>query len=134
MTIERLRPDALFDSTPFGFTQVVRADAGRMVYCAGQTAWDGQGQIVGAGDFAVQVSKSLENVGLALAAAGATPSDVVMMRVYIVDHDMEKLGIAADAFKAFFGPDHAPANTLLGVDKLAVPEFMIELEVQAIIE
>lgn len=133
MTHDRLKPSTLVESTPYGFSQVVRAKGTTTVYCAGQTAWDEQQNIVGPDDFAVQTRKTLSNVGAALTDAGAIPADVVSLRIYVVDYDMSKLEIISKELIAFFGSDNLPANTLLGIDKLALPEFMIEIEAVAVL-
>ncbi len=133
MAHERLQPATLFKSAPYGFSQVVKAQGGAIIYCAGQTAWDAEQNIVGANDFGAQTRKTLANVGEALAVAGAAPSDVISLRIFVVDYDVSKLEIIPQCLIEFFGSDNLPANTLLGVDKLALPEFMIEIEAMAVI-
>lgn len=133
MAHQRINPPSLFNSVPFGFSQVVKSHGGSTVHCSGQTSWDKNGVLVGAGDFATQCRESLKNVGHALAAAGATPADVVSIRLYVVDHKMDYLPIIGQAVTEFFGADHLPASTLLGVERLAVPDFMIEIEVTAVL-
>lgn len=133
MAHQRICPTTLFDSGPFGFSQVVKSHAGETVYCSGQTAWDASGALIGAGDFAAQFREALKNVGRALAAAGATPRDVVGLRIYIVDHKPDYLPIVGQEVAAFFGADQLPASTLIGVACLAVPEFLVEIEATAVI-
>lgn len=133
MTHQRINPPTLFDSAPFGFTQAVKSRGAATVYCAGQTSWDKNGKLVGAGDFAAQCREALENVGRALAAAGAAPSDVVRLRLYVVDYKPDYLVTLSQALIAFFGTDHLPANTVVGVACLALPEFMVEIEATAVI-
>lgn len=133
MTHQRINPPTLFDSAPFGFTQVVKSRGDATVYCAGQTSWDKNGQLVGAGDFAAQCREALQNVGRALAAAGASPKDVVHLRLYVVNYTPDYLPTIGQVLADFFGSDHLPANTLLGVACLALPEFMIEIEATAVI-
>lgn len=89
--------------------------------------------VVGEGDFAAQAEAAYENVRAALASAGAEPKDIVRMRTYIVDYKpdcLEPLGLAT---AAFFGGHPPPASTLIGVASLAMPEFMIEIEVTAVV-
>ena len=128
---DRINPPTLFDAKPLGFTQVVRSAPGPTIYISGQTAWDVNRQLIGDGDFGTQARDALKNVGHALAAAGARPADVVQLRVYIVDYQMEHLHALAEAVVEFFGPDHLPASTLIGVQRLAFPEFLIEIEAVA---
>ena len=133
MKIQHINPDSLFPSLQFGFTQVVSTQGGRTIRCSGQTTWDKDMKIIGEGDFAAQAKAAYENVRLALASAGAEPRDIVRMRTYIVDYTpdyLEPLGIET---AAFFGDHPPPAATLIGVASLAMPEFMIEIEVTAVV-
>jgi len=91
-------------------------------------------KIVGEGDFAAQTRATYENVRIALASAGAEPGDIVRMRTYIVDYKPEYLEPLGIETAAFFGDHPPPAATLLGVASLAMPEFMIEIEVTAVID
>ena len=134
MAKQLVNPSTLFSSVPLGFSQAVVADGKRTIYCAGQTAWDKDMNFVGVGDFAAQVKKSLDNVRLALEAAGATPQDVVRCNSYVVDHGPEKIEPLVTALAEFFGESHLPSATLLGVACLAMPEFLIEIEVTAVID
>ncbi len=105
-----------------------------MIHCAGQTAWDKDLNVIGDGDFAAQAKAAYENVRLALASAGAEPADIVRMRTYIVDYTPEYLEPLGIETAAFFGDHPPPAAMLLGVASLAMPEFMIEIEVTAVID
>ncbi len=134
MKIQHINAENLFPSPQFGFTQVVSAQGGRTIRCSGQTAWDMDMKIVGEGDFASQARATYKNVRIALASAGAKPRDVVRMRTYIVDYKPEYLEPLGIETAAFFGDHPPPAATLLGVANLAMPEFMIEIEVTAVID
>ena len=134
MAHKRLQPEALFSSSQYGFSQVVRATGGKHIFCAGQTAWDKDQNIIGPGDFRQQIKKTLENVEAALNEAGARRADVTSLRIYVVEYDLQKLPVIGEELSLFFGPDNLPANTLLGIDKLALPEFMIEIEAIALID
>ena len=81
-----------------------------------------------------QVKKTLTNVEAALMEAGARRADVTSLRIFVVDYDLEKLPVIGEELSLFFGPDNLPANTLVGIDKLALPEFMVEIEAFAIID
>jgi len=134
MKIQHINSENLFPSLQFGFSQVVSTQGGRTIHCSGQTAWDKDMKIVGERDFAAQARATYENVRIALASADAEPTDIVRMRTYIVDYKpdyLEPLGIET---AAFFGDHPPPAATLLGVASLAMPEFMIEIEVTAVID
>jgi enamine deaminase RidA (YjgF/YER057c/UK114 family) len=127
-----LNPDTLFPSRQFGFSQAVTTQGGKFVHCAGQTAWDKDMNLVGEGDLPKQLRQALENVRLALNAAGATPQDVVRIKTYVADYRPEYIAPISSAMAEFFG-DSAPASTLIGVQALAVPGFMVEIEVTAVV-
>ena len=133
MSRQSIQPENLFDSSPYGFSQVVACSGQRLVYCSGQTANDKDMNFLGAGDLKVQLQASLENVRTALAAAGAEPKDVVSIRTYIVDYTPEYLDIISPVMSAFFA-DNLPASTLIGVQALALPHFMCEIEATAVLE
>jgi len=132
--VKHINPPTLFPSLPFGFSQVVTSRGGKLVHVSGQTAWDTELKVVGAGDLAAQTRKALENVRLALAAGGATPADVVRMRLYVVNYKPEMVEMLGGTLKDFFPADAPPASTWVGVESLAVPEFLIEIEVTAVVE
>lgn len=134
MAHERFEPEGLNPSRQFGYSQAVRTTGGRHVFCAGQVAWDAEQNVIGAGDFRAQMAATLLNVEKALVAAGAGRADVTSLRIFIVDYDLEKLPVVGEELTKFFGEDNLPANTLLGISALALPDFMVEIEAFAVIE
>lgn len=133
MTVTRINPTQLYNSLQFGFSHAALQEGGRTLHLAGQVGWDANAQIVGPGDLAVQTRQALANLKMVLAEVGATPADLVRIRTYIVDHDMEKLGIFTGELMAFYG-DVVPApNTVVGVQALALPDFLVEIEATAIV-
>jgi len=127
--IKRTSPPTL--STPTGYTHVVEvAGAARTVYIAGQVAFDKNGQVVGKGDMKAQTEQVYKNLDAALAAAGASFTDVVKMNTYITD--MSQAQVTRDVRAQYFG-ETLPASTLVQVVALARPELMIEIEVIAAI-
>lgn len=134
MKVEHLQPATLFDSQPFEFTQVVTVEgARRTVYCAGQTAMGKDLAVIGPGDYARQAEEAYRNVALALAAAGASPSQVVFLRNYVVGYNPALIEIINQARRNAWGPHQPPAATLLGVSALALPELLIEVEAVAVV-
>lgn len=134
MKLTHLQPKDLFDSRPFAFTQVVVSEGRRLVHCAGQTAWDENLNIVGAGDLAQQAEHAFENLRRALAAAGAGPQHVARLRLYVVRYDPSQVEVVTAAVRKFFAPHAPPASTLIGVQALALPEFLIEIEATAVLD
>lgn len=134
MPIERLNPPELYDSVGYGFSHATVQTGGRTIHLAGQVAWGKDHDLVGGDDLGAQTRQALANLRAVLAAAGATPSDVVRLRTYIVAHSPEKLGVVLPEIAAFYG-DAVPApNTLIGVAALALPDFLIEIEATAAID
>jgi enamine deaminase RidA (YjgF/YER057c/UK114 family) len=129
-----INPDSLFPSVPSGFSQIVVASGSKTVYVSGQTAWDAQKQIVGEKDLAEQARRSLRNVQTAVEATGGTLSDVVALRIYIVDYRPEQADAISSALREFFPEDKRPASTWIGVSALAVEDFLIEIEATAVID
>lgn len=133
MAKDYIQPKELFDGGRFGYSQVVKAPPGTHVFIAGQVAFDAQFQIVGAGDLGAQTEQALSNLAHALDAAGATRADVTMLRIYVAQYDPSQAAKVIPTIGAFFG-DKPPAQTLLGVQSLATPEILIELEAVAVID
>jgi enamine deaminase RidA (YjgF/YER057c/UK114 family) len=104
-----------------------------MVFVAGQVAEDAQGTLLGAGDLAAQARLAFANVGRALAAAAAGPEHVTKLTIYVVHHRPEYLPDISEARIAVFG-DHKPADTLVGVETLAEPGYLVEVEAIAVVD
>ena len=126
MTIEKINPEGLAE--PAGYAQVVAAQGTKRVYVSGQVGVGPDDQVVG-DDLASQTAQAFENVGIALAAAGAGWDHVVKLTVYIVGFDQAMM---AD-FGAGMG--HAmtlgmtpTAATLVGVQALYRPDILVEIE------
>jgi enamine deaminase RidA (YjgF/YER057c/UK114 family) len=131
MTLELINPEDLH--TPQSYTHVIAATGSRLVFVAGQAADDVQGNLVGPGDLAAQAHQAFANVGRALAAAGATPEQVTRITIYVVDHRPEYLPVISEARIAVFG-DHKPTDVLVGVQTLAEPGYLIEVDAIAVVD
>ena len=103
------------------------------MFVAGQEPEDEEGNVVGPGDLAVQARQVFANVGRALAAAGARPDQVTKITIFVVGYRREHLAAIEAGRVALFG-DHKPADTLVGVQALARPEYLIEVEAIALID
>ena len=131
--LEHIQPEDVYDSRGWGYTQVVRARPGRPVFVSGQVAITADLKSVGEGDLAGQTDLALQNLRRSLAAAGGGPEHVTMMRIYVVDCDAAKLAVIGPRVAGFFGDSPPSAQTLLGVQALALPALRIEIEAQAIV-
>ncbi len=128
-----LNPPELFNSTDFGFSQIVVSEPGKLVYISGQVAWDEKREIAGKGDLETQVQKSNDNLALAMQKAGGQLSDIVMLRIYVVNYTEAAGTIVGEALRRNFGTINPPASTWLSVQGLANPDFLIEIEAQAVL-
>ncbi|MFF0549604.1 RidA family protein [Streptomyces sp. NPDC004311] len=134
MAITLVNPEGLPEID--AYRQVAIATGSRLVFVAGQVAWDADGVTVGAGDLAAQVERCYLNVATALAAAGATFAEVAKLTVYVVDWTPGMMpllqeGIARAAAK--LGVTPVPPASLLGVAALDVPEHLVEIEATAVL-
>jgi enamine deaminase RidA (YjgF/YER057c/UK114 family) len=110
-----------------GFSRAVRV--GNLVAVSGTTAGS-SGKPVAKGDPAAQTRAILETIAKALAEAGAGLKDVVRTRVYLVD--MAHFDAVGRVHGEFFG-EIRPANTTLEVSAFVNPDYLVEIEADAVI-
>lgn len=118
------------------YHQVAVASGSRMVFMAGQVAIDVRGALVGRDDLTAQVAQCYTNVARALAAAGASFADVAKLTAYVVDWTPEKMALLVQGMTraaATHGITAAPPLTGIGVQALASPDYLIELEAIAVL-
>jgi enamine deaminase RidA (YjgF/YER057c/UK114 family) len=87
---------------------------------------------VGKGDLKAQVARVYENLATCLKSAGVTFDDVVKMNTYVVNLKPEDLAIIREVRSTYLSKEHPPASTLIGVQALAGPDYLIEIEAIAI--
>lgn len=116
-----------------GYSQVVCAQPGTLIFISGQVSVDADGNLIGAGDLRRQTEQAMQNLEAALAAAGATFAHVVKVNWYVKNYQPSHLPIIREIRARHFHPTHPPAGTLAGVAELADPEFLIEVEAIAVI-
>ncbi|WP_432523293.1 RidA family protein [Kineococcus sp. SYSU DK006] len=132
MTVERTAVNPVRWSLELGFDQgELVSGHTRTLYCSGQTALDGQGRPQHEGDLAAQLALSLDNLEAVLHAAGMSLAHLVRLGVFTTDVDLllQHHGVLAARLSA---AGVAPATTLLGVVRLAVPGQLVELEGTAV--
>jgi enamine deaminase RidA (YjgF/YER057c/UK114 family) len=128
----RIDPPEL--APPVGYSNAVESRGGRRVTIAGQVAMDRSGIVQDQGDLPAQAARAFANLASILQAAGAEPTHVVRMRIYVTDVDLYRAHLKAigAAYRAHFGR-WFPAMTLVGVARLFDPGALIEVEAEAVV-
>jgi enamine deaminase RidA (YjgF/YER057c/UK114 family) len=127
-----LNPEGM--NRPGAYTPVVTVRGGTMIYISGQIALDERGQLVGGQDLKAQTEQVYRNLGLALKGAGATFNDVVKITTYVVNYKPEYRSLMHEVRSRHFSRENPPASTLVGVQSLATPHFLVEIEAVACVE
>ncbi len=112
----------------YGYSRAVRF--GNVVKVSGTCAVDADGSTVGVGDVGAQVARCFEIISSALEGAGATLGDIVANRIYLTNID--DAPAAGEVHGAIFG-ETRPACTMMAVSAFVNPEFLVEIECEAII-
>jgi len=118
-------------SKPNGYTHVVVVNRGKLAFISGQVGLNSKGEI--SGDFAAQAKQAYANLKTALAAAGATPADIVKLNYYVVGLNHDKLAALRVARDSVIDTQHPPASTLAGVQSLFRDDVQIEIDAEAVI-
>jgi enamine deaminase RidA (YjgF/YER057c/UK114 family) len=131
MSLDLINPHDLYE--PSSYTHVIVSTGNRLAFIAGQAASDAQGNLVGHGDLDAQARQAFANLGRALAAAGARPDQVARITIFVVGHRPEFLPVIEAARVTIFG-DHKPTDTLVGIETLAEPGYLIEIDAIAVLD
>ena len=116
--------------------QVAVATGSRLVFLAGQVAWDADGAAIGSGDLAAQVEQCYLNISTALAEVGGSFADVAKLTIYVVDWSIDKMPAlqkGIDRASATLGLTPVPPVTLIGVSALFTSELLVEIEATAVL-
>ena len=130
MISERINPAEL--ARPSGFSHAVAA-AGRMVFLAGQTGVDRDGNVADGG-VVPQFERAMTNLLTALGAAGGLPSDLVSLTIYLTDmpdYQAHAREIGA-VWRRLAGTEY-PAMAAVGVTRLWLPELLVEIQGIAVV-
>lgn len=120
----RLDPDPY---EPFRLSQAMRV--GDLLFVSGQAAIDEHGQIVGVGDFDAQAEQTFRNLRRVLEAGGSSLERVAKVTIFLTD--MANFPKIVDLRGAWFTAPY-PADTIVEVTALALPELQIEIEAIAV--
>lgn len=131
MTVTYLNPEGLHQSPVFS-QGIILPPGARLLLVGGQNGVDATGQVVARGDVARQTEQALKNLQTVLAAAGAGLENLVKVTI-IMQQDID-LNAAFGAWMAVWGRrTNPPTVTALRVAGLANPDFLIEIEAQAVL-
>jgi len=129
MAHEILQLKSVHETKDKGYSHVARA--GKTLYIAGQVARDVQGNLVGKGDFEAQARQVYTNLRNILREAGGDLKNIVKMTTILTHY-----GYMEGRKKVqgeFFG-DIMPPNTLMIIESLASPDYLIEVEAIAVLD
>ncbi len=101
---------------------------GDLLFLSGQAAISPDGAIVGAGDFDAQLAQTFANIETVLAAGGSNLSKILKVTIYLTD--MSNFPQIVEARRRYFTPPY-PADTIVEVRSLALPELLVEIDVIA---
>jgi enamine deaminase RidA (YjgF/YER057c/UK114 family) len=125
-----VNPAGLYDPSANGYSHVAKIATGaRLIYVAGQGGETERGELQS--DFRLQVRQALRNLSTALAAAGATVTDIAKLTVLIVNHSEERLHVFGEELTLALGDGPKPACTLIPVPRLALDGMLFEIEAVA---
>ena len=123
-----LSPDVL--PRPFGYSHVVEARPGRIVFVSGQVPLDLEGELVGADDFVAQARQVFTNLSAALDAADVTWNDVVKLNFFVTD--ISQVAALREIRDEHVNTEQPPASTLIEVSALFRPDVLIEADAVAV--
>jgi enamine deaminase RidA (YjgF/YER057c/UK114 family) len=137
-TVRRRRPMMRTPVNPWSWSAALGYHQGEVVsgtaqtlYCAGQTATNGEGKPQHPGDIAAQIALCLDNLEAVLQHSDMSLANVVKLTIYATDVDQlfQNYGVLMGRL----GPARAtPPTTVLGVSRLALRELMVEIEAIAV--
>jgi enamine deaminase RidA (YjgF/YER057c/UK114 family) len=112
-----------------GISRAVRV--GRIVTVAGTAPLGPDGKTVGKGDPAAQAKRCFEIIASALEEAGASVQDVVRTRILLtrIDDWQSVASVHGEFFR-----DIRPANTIMQISRFVDPDWLIEIEADAVLD
>jgi reactive intermediate/imine deaminase len=124
-----INPESTPDSSEYGYSHAVVADG--TFYISGQVGMDDDRELAGE-DVASQTRQAFDNVEAILAEIDCEMSDVVKVTAYIVDPH-SRFPAYNEVYQERFSEPY-PCHTVLGVEQLAGPEYLVEIEVDVPVE
>ena len=130
MATKVLQPKSLSDPRP-RYSQGILAEGGKLLFVAGQTASDKDGNIVGKGDIEAQTHQVFKNIIAVLDEAGGSLDNLVMTTTYITDRKYRE---GYNRVRMQYYKTNSPTSTLVIITGLAHPDYLIEINGIAVLE
>ncbi|MFL4478314.1 RidA family protein [Paeniglutamicibacter sp. ORCA_105] len=124
-----IRSQQLSNVAQYAYAATAPANA-RLIFLAGSCPLNHDGSTAGIGDYAAQTAKCIENMKIALEAAGAGLPDVISTRVLVASSRQKDLVAAWEVVRAAFG-NHEVPSTLMGTTVLGYDHQLVEIEAVA---
>jgi enamine deaminase RidA (YjgF/YER057c/UK114 family) len=129
MPVRLIRSDQLYPAAPYAYASV--SPPGSLIFTAGACPIDENGYVTAVNDYVRQAEHAMANLITALAAAGASPTDVLKTTVYVASAEPSDLYAVWQVVRTVFGAHDAP-STLLGVSALGYRDQLVEIEAVAL--
>jgi len=126
-----INPDTVSKPIKPYFAQAVKSSSGNLLFISGQISVDAKGNLVGKGDIKAQTRQVLENIQAILRSVGASLENIVKVTVFLTD--LRNFEAVAEVRSEYF-KGNPPASTLVGVNGLVSPDFLIEIEAIAVVD
>ena len=120
---------------PRGFSHGILVTGGRLLFLAGQTGSNAEGQISAPGDLVAQYEQVLYNLKTVVEAAGGKMQDITQITIFVRDRDdyLTHLKPLGQVHRSFFG-DYYPATALFEISRFFQDDALIEIEGMAVFD
>jgi enamine deaminase RidA (YjgF/YER057c/UK114 family) len=131
MSSKLINPEAL--GVPRGYSNGLLADSGKLLFIAGQIAWDKDQRII-SDDFVEQFDQALANVLIVVRAAGGEADNIARLVIYVTNkvEYRERTREVGERYRKHLGK-HFPAMVLVQVASLLDDRAKVEIEGMAVI-
>jgi enamine deaminase RidA (YjgF/YER057c/UK114 family) len=127
---EFVSPSSLHSGAPYHYAAVAPPGS-RLVFAAGACPLNDAGEVIAPGDYEAQARVAIDNLRVALEAAGSSLEHVLKSTVYVASSDRAQLVRVWRVVEECFAPSRPP-STLLGVAVLGYPDQLVEIEAMAL--
>ncbi len=119
---------------PRGFSHGILVSGGQLLFLAGQTGSNAEGNIMAPGDLVAQYAQVLRNLKAVVEAAGGEMQDIVKINIFVRDRDdyLAHLKPLGQVHRSFFG-NYYPATALFEISRFFQDEALIEIEGMAVL-